>query len=80
MINDIIDSRIQIAEDSLFKNVLAGSVNAQKEFLHNRAPHRWKADTAINQISNIQKNKEEESPDRFKTEPRVIFTNRIKNE
>ena len=57
IINDIIDSRIQIAEDSLFKNVLAGSVNAQKEFLHNRAPNRWKADAAINQIININKDK-----------------------
>lgn len=80
IIYEIIDSRIQIAEDSLFKNVLAGSVNAQKEFLHNRAPNRWKADAAINQIININKDKKEEETDAFKVVPRIIFTSRIKNE
>lgn len=38
----IFESRTQVAEDALYKNVLKGNVIAQIFFLKNRASGRWK--------------------------------------
>ena len=42
LINNVIDSRIQMVEDALFKKAIEGDVGAQRLFLTNRAPERWK--------------------------------------
>jgi hypothetical protein len=35
-------SRIEIVEDALYREAIKGDVPAQKEYLYNRAPERWK--------------------------------------
>ena len=55
LIHNIVDSRIQMVEDALFKKAMEGDVGAQRLFLTNRAPNRWKdRSTLIN--NNIQTN------------------------
>ena len=75
LMNDIIDSRIQIMEDAHYKKGIEGSVVAQIFFLCNRAPQRWHNVADIkNIIYNMNQAKTEESVDRFKEAPRVVFT------
>lgn len=47
IIHNIIDSRIQMVEDVLFKAAIEGNVKAMTEFLHNRAPQRWRSDPTL---------------------------------
>ena len=54
MTDEIIGSRIQSVEDSLFGSAMKGNVTAQIFFLTNRAPERWMDKRAVvnNQIIN----------------------------
>ena len=80
-VNKLTESRVQMVEDANFQSALKGNVAAQCFYLCNRRPNRWHNVSDIkNIIINNQNIKKEEDSVGFKTEPRVIFTNRIKNE
>lgn len=49
---NIIESRIQVVEDSLFKSCINGQVAAQIFYLTNRAPERWADRRAV--VNNTQ--------------------------
>ena len=75
-IYNIVESRIQIAEDQLFKKVLEGHAVSMFFFLCNRAPDRWHNIADIkNIIYNMNNSKEgkEGGQDRFKDTPRFVF-------
>jgi hypothetical protein len=71
----IVDSRVQVAEDSLYNQVVKGNIKAVLEFLYNRAPLRWKNSAALNQTINIQQNADKKD-DRFLEAPRFVFTSK----
>lgn len=55
-LNAILDERVYVVEDALFKNAMSGKFGAQVWFLINRAPDRWKDSRAIIGNVNIQQN------------------------
>jgi hypothetical protein len=76
LVNKTIDSRIQMVEDAQFVLAMKGNCTAQIFFLCNRAPLKWHNVSDIKNIIYMQQNakKDEDSGDRFKTAPRIIFT------
>lgn len=46
-INKILEGRIQLVEDALYKSALKGNIVSQIFFLKNRAPDKWRADKQI---------------------------------
>jgi hypothetical protein len=76
-IYSLVESRIQVVEDQLFKKILEGHATSMYFFLCNRAPDRWHNIADIkNIIYNMNQSKKDEavSEDRFKEAPRFIFT------
>ena len=56
-IHRIIESRIQMVEDALFKSAVDGNVTAQLAFLFNRDPKRWADKRALVNNTIINQNK-----------------------
>ncbi|MBA7665698.1 hypothetical protein ES703_73772 [subsurface metagenome] len=66
---EVLKSRVQVAEDALYRNVIKGNVTAQIFWLKNRASNRWK-DRYDGQVSG-----------EIKLKPlRVIIRNNTKND
>jgi hypothetical protein len=77
IIKEFINSRVQFAEDQLFKNVLAGNQRAIEFYLCNKFPLDWHNISDIKNIIMMQaqlKKEDSSSVERFKEAPRFIFT------
>lgn len=75
LIYKIVDSRIQIVEDALFKKAAEGNVKACEMFLCNRSGGKWKTTQGINNTIFMQQNADKDKPkDGFGSTPRMVFT------